>query len=659
MAELVKQGKLPPLEERLPIAADVLVIPPNDEIGVYGGFMRRTAHYLPGYGGLIEGGCVRMGPSGIDRIPGICKEYSISTDGRTHTFTLRQGARWSDGEPLTIEDFRMAWEDYNLNPEYLPVMDRTYTDKVTGNDVAFNVVDDLNWTLTFDTANFSPLEEKGNRLGYCAGGVDECYYVASHVAKTFHPKFAAPADLQKMMDDNEVENWVQLHKKILVPHIVPAERISEVPMMGPWIKVHKGDSDQRHERNPYFPAVDPEGNQLPYLDGLIDVKMESREVAAFRSMGGELDHGSHSLKLSEIPLYQSNMEQGDYSMYMWLSAGGCDACFTFNQTYNEDPELGMWLRTPDFRRAISIGIDRDTINETIVLGLGVGQNRIPHPSTPFYPGAEWELLDATLQIDRANQLLDDLGLVDTDGDGLRDRLDGKGNLELYFETSGDFYDIIELMQPMWAKIGLKLNVKDGGTSGKQVSLNKQYFQMINSLYEANPWGAWWTRMVASYNAVGVGPSIGRYNFSRGGDPEAMQPTGPDPAWLPLAPEGTFPADATPASPGSKYAGKMQEMYALWNDGHGLAGHDPQRIENGKQIYIKNVEEFYTVNILSFSGHFTRSLHIKRNNFRNVPTNHFPATDSRYLSAHSFEGGIDNINNPGNKSKLYKSYSFLK
>ena len=115
LAALVAQGKLPAVEERLPIMEDVYIIAPPDEIGVYGGIMQLTAHYSPGWAGLIEGGCVRMGASGVDHIPGICKSFDISSDGRVYTFKLRQGARWSDGFPVTTEDFRFAWEDLHSN----------------------------------------------------------------------------------------------------------------------------------------------------------------------------------------------------------------------------------------------------------------------------------------------------------------------------------------------------------------------------------------------------------------------------------------------------------------------------------------------------------------------------------------------------------------
>ena len=116
-AQLVKEGKILPIEERLPIQEDILVILLDNEVGIYGGTMRLTS-FTPGrIDSLTTTGCFRRDADSIGRVVGICKDMKLSADGRTYTFTLRNGARWSDGYPLTIEDFRFAWEELNLNRE--------------------------------------------------------------------------------------------------------------------------------------------------------------------------------------------------------------------------------------------------------------------------------------------------------------------------------------------------------------------------------------------------------------------------------------------------------------------------------------------------------------------------------------------------------------
>ena len=104
------------------------------------------------------------------------------------------------------------------------------------------------------------------------------------------------------------------------------------------------------------------------------------------------------------------MESGDYSIYGWPSLGGADLGFHMNQTYNVDPEIGRLVRTKDFRIAFSHALDRNAINETAQLGLGVIQNRVPHPSTPYNP-ADDELTQLYMErdLDKANMLLDGIG----------------------------------------------------------------------------------------------------------------------------------------------------------------------------------------------------------------------------------------------------------
>lgn len=57
---------------------------------------------------LFEG-LVDFHPKTLEIIPAAAESWSKSEDGRTYTFVLRENLRWSNGEPLTSEDFRFAW----------------------------------------------------------------------------------------------------------------------------------------------------------------------------------------------------------------------------------------------------------------------------------------------------------------------------------------------------------------------------------------------------------------------------------------------------------------------------------------------------------------------------------------------------------------------
>ena len=99
LAELVKAGKLPPVEQRVP--EEPLVIKPLHEIGKYGGTWRR-AFTGPATARTATGSCRPTSwCSGTTRASSrsrrVAKSWEVSDGGRTITFSLRKGHKWSDG----------------------------------------------------------------------------------------------------------------------------------------------------------------------------------------------------------------------------------------------------------------------------------------------------------------------------------------------------------------------------------------------------------------------------------------------------------------------------------------------------------------------------------------------------------------------------------
>ena len=92
--------------------------------------------------------------------------------------------------------------------------------------------------------------------------------------------------------------------------------------------------------------------------------------------------------MERIPLYKQNEVRGNYTTHIGKGLGTNDGVIHLNQGYNVDPLIGTLLRTRDFRRALSMGIDRDEINEVFFLGQGDARAFSPDPSTPYWPGKE-------------------------------------------------------------------------------------------------------------------------------------------------------------------------------------------------------------------------------------------------------------------------------
>ncbi|MBC7321362.1 ABC transporter substrate-binding protein, partial [bacterium] len=122
LAELVKQGKLPPVEQRLP--KEPLVVRVVEEIGQYGGTWRR-AWLGPADGAGVDRLLIEpllRYDSSYKKVPQLAKNWKVSRDGKIFTFYLREGVKWSDGVPFTADDVIFYYEDILLNKELTPVV---------------------------------------------------------------------------------------------------------------------------------------------------------------------------------------------------------------------------------------------------------------------------------------------------------------------------------------------------------------------------------------------------------------------------------------------------------------------------------------------------------------------------------------------------------
>lgn len=636
-AELVKQGKLPPVEDRIP--EDFKVNQGPAGIGTYGGIQRLTA----------TGG----GPSNrmywhkknADEFVKVAHVgfHEISDDGRVYTFTLRKGLRFSDGEFLDMEDIRFAWEDVNLNTVLHETPQGQWIDPVTGNIVKFAVVDDLNWTLTWDTPNFILMEGEV-RPGMRCTSFYFCFYAPEHHLKQWHEDYADAADIERMIAEEEVGDWPRLWGLVnnLSTHV-------GLPMPGPFILTSQSDTLSTWDSNPYFYVVDPEGNQLPYIDGFMSIRVESREVGVFRGMAGETDLGAHGLQIPEIPLYRSNMAKGNFNIKVWPQVGPGDFTTSVIQTYNTDPEIGKWLRTTEFRQALSLALDREAINDTILLGLGTPKNWVSHPSTAYYPGDEWAFHNASYDPDKANDILDSLGITERDAEGFRLRSDGSGERISFRHLSelGPTADIMELQTDYFADVGIEIKNKPMNAPWTLSYPGKEYLAMLKAhfgYYGANPWFSGWSRCCGTGGGPAFTPDISQLDRSMKRGPDGAVPTegGYQPrcdcpvsdVWDPPAPSDTYPADPT---------GTIAWLHDNWIEGWQHHQYSPERIAIGKEIHRIHGEHKFMLSVAAHTG-ASRGIVINQNNFLNAPETHIADSIGFYGELYYFVDGKDNIGN---------------
>ena len=121
LAEQVKAGKLPPVEQRLP--SEPLVVPVVERVGQYGGVWRR-AFLGPAdannYVRVVYDALVRHSPDGGKIEPKIAAGWESSKDFKQWTIKLRPGAKWSDGAPFTADDIVFWYQDVLLNKDLVP-----------------------------------------------------------------------------------------------------------------------------------------------------------------------------------------------------------------------------------------------------------------------------------------------------------------------------------------------------------------------------------------------------------------------------------------------------------------------------------------------------------------------------------------------------------
>ncbi len=632
-AEMVKAGQLPPVEERLPEAYKI-VQPPHG-IGVYGGTWRVTS---TGSGPSNRRYWHKKNSDEFVKLPHV-GFHTVSEDGKLYTFTLREGLKWSDGNPLTMEDIRFAWEDVNLNKVLHETPQTQWLDSVTGNIVKFAVIDDLNWTLTWDSPDFILMEGEVRPGDRCTSFYF-CFYASAIYLKPFHEDYADAAQLKALIDEEEAGDWPRFWGLMNNEH--PGK-----PVVSPFMMETKSDTLNTWVANPYFFQVDPHGNQLPYVDGFMDIRVESREVAVFRGMAGETDLSANGYRIPEIPLYRSNAEKGDYHLKIWPQVGPGDFTASVIQTYNTDPEIGKWLRTHDFRQAMSLALDREAINDTILLGIGTVKNWVAHPATPYYPGDEWAFHNTEYNTDKANDLLDALGLTERDAEGFRLRSDGSGERLSFRHLSelGPTADIMELETDYFADVGLEIKNRPMNAPWTLSYPGKEYFAMLKAhfgYYGANPWFSGWTRCCATGGGPAFSPDISDLprSMARGPDGAVPKEGGYQPRcdceissdWKPQAPADTYPADPT---------GTMAWLHDNWHKGRALEQYSPGRIAIGKEIHRIHGEQKFMLSVAAHTG-ASRGIVLVQNNFLNAPETHIADTGGFYGELYFFIDGKDNI-----------------
>jgi len=456
LSEMVKAGKLPPVEERLP--TEPLVVQPVRSIGKYGGTWRRlTTNPMETLVGSRLGyePPVRWDRTGRKVVPGLAKSWEVRDEGRTYVLNLREGLKWSDGRPFTSEDFIFCYEDKYLNKEITPVFPNWLANRAE--DLKVTAPDPLTVVYQFARPNGLFLEILAFR------GTD--LYLPKHYMKEFHRKYADENALERKVREAGLEHWITLFARRL-----DLELNVDRPTMNPW-KLKVGSPAMRLvvERNPYYWKVDPEGNQLPYIDRIAFTVVPNSEVLNLKAMSGAVDMQARYIDSSKFTLFIENREKGRYRVLADTAPTG--SCIYVNQ-YSKDPEIRKLLQDRRFRIALSVAINRPELIELVYSGLAEPTNAVASPYDPYYL-SKFRERHIQYDPDLANKLLDEVGLK-RGRRGMRRMPNGKPFrqiLHCFPSETGTSVETWQLVSEYWREVGLDFVVKQDarGLSGIQVA----------------------------------------------------------------------------------------------------------------------------------------------------------------------------------------------
>ena len=577
LAQLVLGGKLPPVEERLP--TEPLVIPVFDEIGKYGGDMRAafTSRSVCNMERYARSTLFRFNTDASAIIPNLAKSLDISPDGLVTTVKLRPGTKWSDGAPFTADNFLYWLDDVENNDELKPGRISSYLRGINEEDDGTLVkVDDYTVQYVYPAPMTSMAKRLTNPCSFST-------FAPSHYLKQFHKDYNENAEAQAT--EAGFETWVQHYTANDFPHENP-----EVPVLNAWYPTGTVTKDDVvvFKRNPYYVGVDPEGNQLPYIDTMTHFHIPGdQERVNLMVLGGELDFQAFAINNEDLPLFKQGEEEGGYRLLGHPVARGIWDGMYIN--FSLEGPIGDLLRNVDFRRALSVAIDRDAINQNSYLGLGEARQVVPLKTSPFYPGDEAAFAWTQYDVDLANSMLDEI-LPDKDAEGFRTFPDGE-RVVLLLDAWNQINNSASLQVPQyWEAVGMKteyrgaLGGEQGGTIIRDSVQQNENMFMMYVINAAHPFiqnsytspTSWW-----SFS----GPAFGSYYCQ------------------------CHPQD----DPGIEPTGEMKELIDLHLRGTTVP--ESEQIELGKEIFRRWAEEVYGIGLV---GDVPRYAAVKLG-LRNVPT----------------------------------------
>ena len=447
-SEQVASGELPPVSERIP--EQVLVVDleaKGRESGVQGGTLRTMVSRSKDIRQMVVFGYSRLMiyNDNYSLTPDILASVDVEED-RRFTLHLRAGHRWSDGHPFTSADFKYWWVDVANDPELSPAGPPQFM-RVNGLLPTVTFPDEH--TVVYEWAQPNPFF-----LPQLALARPPFIFRPRHYLEQFHQTYA---DIDKMAEEvisQKVRSWHSLHN--LRDNMYKFDN-PNLPTLQPWMVSPESSKNRPvFVRNPYYHRIDSHGIQLPYIDK-VEMSIVGAGLIAAKSNAGEADLQARGLDFNDVSiLKKGELDGGNYRVLLWSNGAASQMAIYPNLNF-ADPVWRSVLRDVRFRRALSMGIDRRMINRALYFGLGVEGGMSSLSASPLYTEKNqkaWSQFDT----DHANQLLDEIGLTQRQGDGTRLLPDGRP-LRLVIATAGERQEVenaLQITADTWRELGIEM-----------------------------------------------------------------------------------------------------------------------------------------------------------------------------------------------------------
>jgi len=333
----------------------------------------------------------------------LAESVSTSDDDLVWTYKIRDGIKFSDGEPLTAEDIVFSYELYQNTEDY-PWMG--------------------GYTGYFDTMEATDNNEVVITLSEAIPNIDsQLVYL-----------YVLPKHIWENESATEFENTAMIGS-------------------GPFkmVEYKQNEFVQLAANKDHFAFP-------PKVDEVIFQTFENTDALVQSVKTGQMD------MITEMPATAVETLNTEANVDVFVGAPFAPTVtdIIFNQVTEENcpPDDGVCtghpaLQDKDFRLALAHATDKKKIIDIIFLGnASSGTTLIPDGLGVWYNDA---ITDYAFDVDMANQMLDDAGYLDADADGVRDMPDGSQSLTLRVNWPNDSVDgprLAELLSQMWAEVGV-------------------------------------------------------------------------------------------------------------------------------------------------------------------------------------------------------------